>query len=150
MICSAQHLPILFDRRVPVSVSQAFTRFPSPTERCGNLAEKSNQAQFLEVQLELLHDFIARLNIEAEERSWAPVEQHFCSVLNAACYATLILQEWSEQTVCRPLTGNIQPILTSLRSWRFLFSRRLDVSDKMVTWESGGGFVTHSQTSPKK
>ena len=53
----------------------------------------------MDVQLFLLESFISRLTLEAEETFFAPADLHYCSVLNAANYVKLILQEWTEQMV---------------------------------------------------
>lgn len=70
------------------------------TDRYRNLRDVCHQEEFLDVQLFLLDSFISRLTLEAEETSFAPAGLHYCSVLNAANYIELILQEWSEQVVC--------------------------------------------------
>lgn len=73
-----------------------FVYFP---DRYVNLPDICHQEQFLEVQLSLLESFITKLTLEAEENSFASAGLHYCSVLNAANYIEIILQEWTEQVV---------------------------------------------------
>ena len=83
------------------------------TDRYRNLPDVSHQEEFLDVQLFLLDIFISRLTLEAEETSFAPAGLHYCSVLNAANYIELILQEWSEQVVCTFLNSGVMALLHS-------------------------------------
>lgn len=68
-------------------------------DRYRHLLDINHQEQFLDVQLFLLEHFITRLKLESNDNSFAPAGLHYCSVLNAANYTELILQEWSEQVV---------------------------------------------------
>ena len=116
-------------RKVFLLINYLF--FPSLflSDRYRNLSRVSHQERFLEVQLFLLESFISRLNLEAEESSFAPASSHYCSVLNASDYIRLILEEWSEQMACykcivtKTLLCNdtVEPLLSGqlLKSWKY-------------------------------
>ncbi|XP_074606073.1 RAD50-interacting protein 1-like isoform X2 [Acropora palmata] len=87
------------DTRIPECAERFMTLLSVITDRYVNLPDICHQEQFLEVQLSLLESFITKLTLEAEENSFASAGLHYCSVLNAANYIEIILQEWSEQVL---------------------------------------------------
>jgi len=104
------------DTRTPECAEGFMTLLSVITDRYRNLPNVSHQEQFLDVQLFLLHSFISRLNLEAEETSFAPAGLHYCSVLNAANCIKLILQEWSEQVFFLRLSQHDNSSRDSIKS----------------------------------
>jgi hypothetical protein len=75
-----------------------FVTLPIP-DRYKDLPTHHDQTRFLEVQLDLLQEFINKLKYRAEEYSSNPVDLLFLSVLNAAHFTSCVLEDWTEQAV---------------------------------------------------
>ena len=112
------------------------------TDRYRNLPDVGHQEEFLDVQLFLLDSFISRLTLEAEETSFAPAGLHYCSVLNAANYIELILQEWSEQVVCTfPNSGEMALPHSSVNKIILIFFVAVHRIENQNSWHNYWSFI---------
>ncbi|XP_068762247.1 RAD50-interacting protein 1-like [Montipora capricornis] len=87
------------DTRTPECAEAFMILLSVMTDRYINLPDICHQELFLDVQLSLLESFINRLTLKEVENSCTPTGPHYCSVLNAANYIEIILQEWNEQVL---------------------------------------------------
>ena len=70
------------------------------TERYRQIPILLPKLRFLELQVDLLHEFLQDLISAVEKLFHSPLSAQFISYLNAVNYIDVILREWTEQTVC--------------------------------------------------
>ncbi|XP_031574184.1 RAD50-interacting protein 1-like isoform X2 [Actinia tenebrosa] len=88
------------ETRTPECAEGFVTLLTVITDRYKDLTSHENQMRFLDVQLDLLREFIDdQLNEKAKEYSNNPIDPMFLSVLNAAHFISYVLEDWTEQAI---------------------------------------------------